>query len=81
MGVLRAAGNPGCAAALCDSPANVRAMSGPDRISEDRKKDSSVPQQLTLNLSEASRLIGAGENKANDLGIPYNLAVVDVSTC
>ena len=37
-----------------------------------------MPQQLTsLSLADARRLIAAGEKKATELGVPYNLAVVD----
>ena len=32
---------------------------------------------LSLDLADARRLIAAGEKKAVELGIPYNLAVVD----
>jgi uncharacterized protein GlcG (DUF336 family) len=31
----------------------------------------------TLNLADARQMIAAGERKAQELGIPYNLAVVD----
>jgi uncharacterized protein GlcG (DUF336 family) len=34
-------------------------------------------QVLSLTLSEARSLIAAGEKKAHELGIPYNIAVVD----
>lgn len=37
-----------------------------------------MPRQVpSLTLSDARHLIAAGEKKANELGIPYNLAVVD----
>jgi uncharacterized protein GlcG (DUF336 family) len=37
-----------------------------------------VPRKLTsLILADARRLIAAGEQKTKDLGVPYNLAVVD----
>jgi uncharacterized protein GlcG (DUF336 family) len=37
-----------------------------------------MPQSiLSLTLAEARQLIAAGEKAAGDLGIPYNLAVVD----
>jgi uncharacterized protein GlcG (DUF336 family) len=37
-----------------------------------------VPQQIpSLSLADARRLIGAAEKKADELGIPYNIAVVD----
>ena len=37
-----------------------------------------MPQQLTsLSLADARRVIAAGEKKATELGVPYNLAVVD----
>ncbi len=37
-----------------------------------------MPRQLnTLTLADAREIIGAGEKKAQELGIPYNLAVVD----
>lgn len=37
-----------------------------------------MPLQISsLNLADARRLIAAGERKAQELGIPYNLAVVD----
>jgi uncharacterized protein GlcG (DUF336 family) len=32
---------------------------------------------LSLDLADARRLIAAGERKAGELGIPYNIAVVD----
>ena len=31
----------------------------------------------SLSLADARRLIAAGEQKAQELGIPYNIAVVD----
>ena len=34
-------------------------------------------QTTTLTLADARRLIAAGEAKAQELGIPYNIAVVD----
>src|ERR1700684_2972084 len=38
-----------------------------------------MPRQITsLSLAEARRLVVAGEKKAQQLGIPYNIAVVDV---
>jgi len=37
-----------------------------------------MPRQIpTLTLADARALIAAGEKQANDLGIPYNIAVVD----
>jgi uncharacterized protein GlcG (DUF336 family) len=37
-----------------------------------------MPRQVTsLTLAEARGLIAAGEKKAEELGIPYNIAVVD----
>ena len=37
-----------------------------------------MPRQISsLTLEDARALIAAGEEKARDLGIPYNLAVVD----
>ncbi|MDB6086490.1 MAG: hypothetical protein JWN43_4371 [Gammaproteobacteria bacterium] len=37
-----------------------------------------MPRKIpTLTLAEARSLIAAGEKQANDLGVPYNLAVVD----
>jgi uncharacterized protein GlcG (DUF336 family) len=37
-----------------------------------------MPQQITsLNLADARQLIAAGEKKAQELGIPYNIAVAD----
>ena len=37
-----------------------------------------MPRQIpSLTLADARALIAAGEKKAQDLGIPYNLAVVD----
>ncbi len=37
-----------------------------------------MPRQLnTLTLADAREIIAAGEKKAQELGIPYNLAVVD----
>ncbi len=37
-----------------------------------------MPQQInSLTLADARRAIAAGEKQAHELGIPYNLAVVD----
>jgi uncharacterized protein GlcG (DUF336 family) len=37
-----------------------------------------MPRQVpSLTLAEARSLIAAGEKKAAELGIPYNIAVVD----
>jgi uncharacterized protein GlcG (DUF336 family) len=37
-----------------------------------------MPRQLTsLSLADARRIVAGGESKAQDLGIPYNIAVVD----
>jgi uncharacterized protein GlcG (DUF336 family) len=37
-----------------------------------------MPRQInTLTLADAREIIAAGEKKATELGIPYNLAVVD----
>jgi uncharacterized protein GlcG (DUF336 family) len=37
-----------------------------------------MPRQITsLSLADARRIIAAGERKALDIGIPYNIAVVD----
>jgi len=37
-----------------------------------------VPQQVpSLSLEDARQLIGAAEKKADELGVPYNIAVVD----
>ncbi len=37
-----------------------------------------MPRQIpSLTLADARSLIAAGEKKANELGIPYNIAVVD----
>jgi uncharacterized protein GlcG (DUF336 family) len=37
-----------------------------------------MPRQIaSLTLSEARNIIAAGEKKAQELGIPYNIAVVD----
>ena len=37
-----------------------------------------MPRQVpTLTLADARALIAAGERQANDLGVPYNIAVVD----
>ena len=37
-----------------------------------------MPRQiLSLNLAEARKIIAAGERKAAELGVPYNIAVVD----
>ena len=37
-----------------------------------------MPRQISsLSLAEARRLVAAGEKKAQQLGIPYNIAVVD----
>ena len=32
---------------------------------------------LSLDLADARRIISAGERKANEMGIPYNIAVAD----
>lgn len=31
----------------------------------------------TLNLADAKRIIAGGQTRADELGVPYNLAVVD----
>ena len=37
-----------------------------------------MPRQInTLTLADAREIIAAGESKAQALGVPYNLAVVD----
>lgn len=36
-----------------------------------------VAQAFSLDLADARRLIAAAERKANDIGIPYNIAVAD----
>jgi uncharacterized protein GlcG (DUF336 family) len=37
-----------------------------------------MPRQInTLTLADARQIIAAGEKKAQELGIPYNIAVVD----
>ena len=37
-----------------------------------------MPRQIpSLTLSDARKIIAAGEQKADELGIPYNIAVVD----
>ena len=37
-----------------------------------------MPQQVpSLSLEDARQLIGAAEKKADELGVPYNIAVVD----
>lgn len=37
-----------------------------------------MPRQVvTLTLADAREIIAAGEKKAGEIGIPYNLAVVD----
>lgn len=37
-----------------------------------------MPRQIsTLTLADARQIISAGERKAQELGIPYNIAVVD----
>ena len=37
-----------------------------------------MPRQLiSLNLADARKIIAAGEKKAQELGVPYNIAVVD----
>jgi uncharacterized protein GlcG (DUF336 family) len=41
-------------------------------------KESAMPRQVpSLTLAEARGIIAAGEKKAEELGIPYNIAVVD----
>lgn len=41
-------------------------------------KGKSMPRQIaSLTLADARGLIAAGEKKATELGIPYNIAVVD----
>jgi uncharacterized protein GlcG (DUF336 family) len=34
---------------------------------------------LSLNLADARRIISAGERKATELGVPYNIAVTDAA--
>jgi uncharacterized protein GlcG (DUF336 family) len=34
-------------------------------------------QAVSLDLADARRIIAAGERKANEIGIPYNIAVAD----
>ena len=42
------------------------------------RKENNMPRQIpSLTLSDARGLIAAGEKKAGELGIPYNIAVVD----
>jgi uncharacterized protein GlcG (DUF336 family) len=41
-------------------------------------KELTMPRQIpSLNLVDARALIAAGEKKAKQLGVPYNIAVVD----
>jgi uncharacterized protein GlcG (DUF336 family) len=41
-----------------------------------------MPRQVTtLTLADARQIIAAGERKAQELGIPYNIAVVDAGGC
>jgi uncharacterized protein GlcG (DUF336 family) len=50
----------------------------PGNHSQDIQRSQSMPRQIsTLGLSDARAIIAAGERKAQELGIPYNLAVVD----
>jgi uncharacterized protein GlcG (DUF336 family) len=42
------------------------------------REERTMPRQIpSLTLADARSLIAAGERKAQELGIPYNLAVVD----
>jgi uncharacterized protein GlcG (DUF336 family) len=36
---------------------------------------------LSVDLADARRIISAGERKATEIGIPYNIAVVDSGGC
>src|SRR5580658_4895330 len=39
-----------------------------------------MPRQISsLTLAGARKMIAAGEKKANELGVPYNIAVVDAA--
>jgi uncharacterized protein GlcG (DUF336 family) len=43
-----------------------------------QNKEQTMPRQISsLTLADARALIAAGEKKAEQLGIPYNIAVVD----
>jgi uncharacterized protein GlcG (DUF336 family) len=43
-----------------------------------QQKDKHMPRSIfSLNLAEARNIIAAGEQKATELRIPYNIAVVD----
>jgi uncharacterized protein GlcG (DUF336 family) len=45
-----------------------------------QQKDEHMPRSiLSLNLAEARNIIAAGEKKASELRVPYNIAVVDAS--
>jgi uncharacterized protein GlcG (DUF336 family) len=46
--------------------------------SPQQQKDEHMPRSiLSLNLAEARNIIAAGEKKASELRVPYNIAVVD----
>jgi uncharacterized protein GlcG (DUF336 family) len=73
----------GCAARMTRNSAHSAAFrkTSPrcDKIVTTQKKGIiTMPRQITsLTLADARRIIAAGESKAQDLGIPYNIAVVD----
>jgi uncharacterized protein GlcG (DUF336 family) len=53
-------------------------LESPCELLADKKRQKEMTRQVTsLTLADARRMIGAGEKKAQALGIPYNLAVVD----
>jgi uncharacterized protein GlcG (DUF336 family) len=42
------------------------------------QEETAMPRQVaTLTLADAREIISAGEKKAREIGVPYNLAVVD----
>jgi uncharacterized protein GlcG (DUF336 family) len=46
--------------------------------SQSELEEMTMPRQVnTLTLADARAIIAAGERKAQELGVPYNLAVVD----
>jgi uncharacterized protein GlcG (DUF336 family) len=56
----------------------IRSLPTRDFNANTDRESSFMPRQIpSLTLADARQLIAAGEKKAQELGIPYNLAVVD----
>jgi uncharacterized protein GlcG (DUF336 family) len=64
-------------ATLVSTPSCYRPTTWHVLSSGTRKEDAMPRHILSLDLSDARRIIDAGERKALELRIPYNLAVVD----